>query len=101
VQDAGERGQRLGVQGVDDVLVADVAGVDGFLLAGLDGQRRGVGVVPAGQPASSQFNQSLQKGYTYFFFFGGPCWWGEYVVVGDTVVVPVTAGDVAVGGLDD
>jgi hypothetical protein len=37
----------------------------------------------------------------FFFFFGGPCWRGEYVVVGDTVIVPVTAGDVAVGGLDD
>jgi hypothetical protein len=46
----------------------------------------------AGQPASSQFNQSLQKSYTHFFFFGGPCWWGEHFVVGDTVIVPVTAG---------
>jgi hypothetical protein len=26
---------------------------------------------------------------------------GEHVVVGDTVIVPVAAGDVAVGGLDD
>src|SRR5690349_19003906 len=43
-----ERGQRLGVQGVDEVPVADVPGVHGFLLAGLDGQRGGSGVVLAG-----------------------------------------------------
>ena len=43
-----ERGQRLGVQGVDEVPVADIPGVHGLLLAGLDGQRGGSGVVLAG-----------------------------------------------------
>jgi hypothetical protein len=41
------RGERLGVQGVDEVPVADVPGVHGLLLAGLDRQRRGAGVVLA------------------------------------------------------
>jgi hypothetical protein len=44
----GERGQGLGVQGVDEVPVADVAGVHRLLLAGLDRQRGGAGVVLAG-----------------------------------------------------
>jgi hypothetical protein len=43
-----ERGERLGVQGVDEVPVADIPGVHGPLLAGLDGQRGGSGVVLAG-----------------------------------------------------
>jgi hypothetical protein len=43
-----ERGERLGVQGVDEVPVADVAGVHGAFFAGLDSQRGGAGVVLAG-----------------------------------------------------
>lgn len=41
-------GERLGVQGVDEVPVADVPGVYGLFLAGGDGQRGGSGVVLAG-----------------------------------------------------
>src|SRR5262249_51140492 len=44
----GERGERLGAQGVDEVPVADVPGVHGAFLAGGDGQRGGSGVVLAG-----------------------------------------------------
>lgn len=43
-----ECGHCLGVQRVDEVLVADVLGVHGFLLPGLDGQGLGPGIVPAG-----------------------------------------------------